>query len=138
MDVNFVDADTKDFDPKLYIKILIAIAKADRFNGPPEIAYVKKQAALLSLDFAQFWNTTEKDFSIDKLRISRVTALVILKDCILLASLDGRYSLAEKEKVYIYAEKLDIPRSDVDYLEKWLNACNLLYGKWQKFVSAYD
>ncbi|UCF89743.1 MAG: hypothetical protein JSW39_15690 [Desulfobacterales bacterium] len=138
MEINFVDADTKDFDPELYIQILIAITKADRFNGAPEIRYVQNQAERLSLDFAKFWKTTDKTFAIEGSKVSRQTALVVLKDCIMLASLDKNFSLAEREKVYGYAEKLDIPRSDVDYLEKWLKAYTQLHEKWNSFVAASD
>ena len=47
MDFTFVDGDSKDFDSETYIKILIAIAKADKDNGPREFEYVRKQAQRL-------------------------------------------------------------------------------------------
>ncbi len=134
MNINFMDVNNEDFDSELYIKILIAITKADRNNGAPEIEYVKTQADSLGLDFNKLWNTTDKKFSISKLKVSRLTAFVILKDCIMLASLDKSYSLSEKEKVYTYAEKLDIPRSDVHDLEKWLDEYHRLLGKWYMLV----
>lgn len=135
MDISFVDAQTDDFDPEMYIKILTAIAKADRFNGPPEAEYVRKQAKHLPVDFVKIWNDTDKNMTIGRSGVSRLTAMVILKDCIALASLDGNFSLAEKELVYTYAEKLDIPRSDVKKLEEWLTAGKQLREQWDKLVA---
>jgi hypothetical protein len=134
MDINFADVNNEDFDPELYIKILIVITKADRNNGAPEIEYIKTKANSLGLDFNKLWNTTDKKFSISRLKVSRFTAFVILKDCIMLANLDKSYSLSEKEKVYTYAQKLDIPRSDVHDIEKWLDEYNVLLHKWDKLV----
>ena len=135
MEINFVDLDNEDFDPELYIKILIAVAKADKNNGPKEFAYVENQANRLGIDFAAVWDTTEKTFSISEIKVSRLTAMVIIKDCILLASMDKNFSLAEREKVYTYAEKLDIPRSDVDYIVEWLDDYNILEKKWDRLIS---
>jgi hypothetical protein len=114
----------------------VAITKADRNNGVPEIRYVKNQADRLGIDFHELWQATDKSFSIDRLKVSRLTALVILKDCIVLATLDRSYSLPEKEKVYTYAEKLDIPRSDVDRVEEWLKEYNRLHERWHQLVLA--
>ena len=135
MEINFVDLDNEDFDSELYIKILIAVAKADKNNGPNEFAYVENQANRLGIDFAAVWDTTEKTFSISEIKVSRLTAMVIIKDCILLASMDKNFSLAEREKVYTYAEKLDIPRSDVDYIVEWLDDYNILEKKWDRLIS---
>jgi hypothetical protein len=135
MDIDFVDTDTADFDPKLYIQILVAIAKADRDNGVPEFKYIKSQADKLLLDVVEYWNHTDKNFSIKRQKVSRLTALLIIKDCIVLASLDKNFTLAEKEKVYTYAEQLDVARSDVDYIENWLNQYNELIDQWNQLVS---
>ena len=131
MDLNFVDADTQDFDPRTYVRILVAIAKADKDNGPPEFEYVRRQADRLGLDSEHFFRNTDKSFLIDRQKINRLTALVILKDAIMLASLDGNLSLPERMKIYAYAEKLDIPRNDVDILEKLIAEYRQLDQRWQ-------
>jgi tellurite resistance protein len=135
MELSFVDADTPDFDPQTYIRILVAIAKANRENGPPEFAFVRRQAQRLGLDFEHFLKTTEKDYFIDKQKISRLTALVVLKDAIELACLDGNFSLPEKQLVYDYAAKLDVARKDVDALETLLNDYRRLDKRWRELVS---
>ena len=135
MEVSFVDLNNEDFDPELYIKMLVAVAKADRNNGPKELKYVENQANRSGIDFATVWDTTDKTFSISGKEVSRLTALVIIKDCILLASIDKNFSLAEREKVYTYAAKLDIPRSDVNYIVEWLDDYNILEKKWNRLIS---
>jgi uncharacterized tellurite resistance protein B-like protein len=136
MDLNFVNADTQDFDPRTYLRILVAIAKADKENGPPEFEYVRRQAERLGFDGEHFFRNTDKRFLIDHQAVSRLTALVILKDAIALASLDGNLSLPERMKIYTYAERLDISRNDVDELEKLLAEYRQLDSRWQQMVNA--
>jgi hypothetical protein len=135
MEMSFTDLNNEDFDPELYIKMLVAVAKADRNNGPKEFKYVENQANRSGIDFARVWDTTDKTFSISGKDVSRLTAMVIIKDCILLASMDKNFSLAEREKVYTYAAKLDIARSDVDYIIEWLGDYNILEKKWNRLIS---
>lgn len=136
MDLNFVDADTQDFDSHTYLRILVAIAKADKDNGPPEFDYVRRQAERLGLDGNQFFKDTDKTFLIQSQAVSRLTALVILKDAIALASMDGNFSLPERMKIYTYAEKLDISRNDVDRLEQLLDEYRRLDGCWRQLIDA--
>ena len=134
MDLNFVDADTQDFDPRTYLRILVAIAKADKDNGPPEFEFVRRQAERLGFDSEHFFRNTDKHFLIEHQNASRLTALVVLKDAIALASLDDNLSLPERMKIYSYAEKLDISRNDVDSLEKLLVDYRQLNFRWQQIV----
>jgi len=136
MDLNFVTADTRDFDSRTYISILVAIAKADKDNGPPEYDFVRRQAEYLGLDSDYFFLNIDQSFTIDRKNVSRLTALVILKDAILLASLDRNFSLPERMKVYTYAEKLDISRNDVDALVEMLEEYRDLDSRWQELVAA--
>lgn len=135
MDLNFVDADTRDFDPRTYVRILVAIAKADKDNGPPEFDYVRRQAERLGLDSEHFFRNTDKSFLLDRQKVNRLTALVILKDAIVLASMDDNLSLPERMKIYTYAESLDISRNDVDVLEKLIAEYRQLDSRWRQLVS---
>ena len=67
--------------------------------------------------------------------MNRLTALVILKDTIMLASRDGNFSLPERMKIYTYAERLDIARNDVDALEKLIEEYRQLDRRWEKLVA---
>ena len=135
MNFTFVDANSKDFDSETYIKILIAIAKADKDNGPREFDYVRKQAQRLGADYDRFLASTEKTFDIKKQRVSRLTALVVLRDAITIASMDRNFYLPEREKVYTFAEKLDISRNDVECLEKILKEYRKLGEGWDELVA---
>lgn len=136
MDFNFVDAaNTRDFDPRTYLSILVAIAKADKENGTPEFDFVHRRADSLGLDGEHFFREIDTHFAIERQNVSRFTALVILKDAIALGSLDGNLSLPERGKIYSYAEKLDIARSDVDLLEKLVDEHRLLNHRWRQLVA---
>jgi hypothetical protein len=129
---------SKDFDPEIYIRILIATCKSDRSNGEPEMRFVRARAQQLGLDFDQYWESTDKAYSMNHRKVSRRTALNILKDSVMLATLDRNYTLQEKERVYTYAEKLDLPRSDVDALHEWIEAYHRLKADWQDLVAGGD
>jgi tellurite resistance protein len=135
MEIAFVDKVSTDFDSESYIKVLIAIAKSDKDNGPPEFEYIRKKAQRLGVDYEQFLASTEKAFEINKQRVSRTTALLILKDAIMIASMDRNFSLPEREKVYTFAGKLNISRNDVDYLEDCIKEYRTLCEKWDGLVA---
>ncbi len=135
MDLNFMDAKTRDFDPRMYLSILLAIAKADKDNGPPEFDFVRRRADSLGLDSDYYFQTIDKRFAIERQKVTRLTALVILKDAIFLGSMDGNLSLPERGKIYGYAEKLDVARSDVELLEKLVDDLRLLDDRWRQLVA---
>jgi len=135
MDIDYVDANTYDFDSRLYLKILVAIAKSDPDNGEPEYNYVRRQAIKLGLDLDEYWDATAKSFLTGKLKVSRLTALVIIKDSIALATMDGNFSIGEKERIYAYAQSFDVPRTDVDKVENLLGEFESLRKKWEALVN---
>ncbi len=136
MDLTFVTADTRDFDSSMYIRILIAIAKADPDNGRPEFDYVRRQALRLGVDYNHYFNNTDKSYIVKKHTVSRLTAMAILADAIMLASLDGHFSLPEKQRVYTYAEDLDIARKDVDMLEELIQDFLDFNVRWNKLTAS--
>jgi hypothetical protein len=136
MEIRFGDPQSSEFDPELYVKILIAIAKADPYNGRPEFAFICRQALALEVDFAYWAKRIDKGFDIESTTVSRATALAVLRDCIHLASMDRNFTLAEKERIYTYAAKLDVPRSDLDRLERWVADCRELEDRWNALIHA--
>ena len=80
--------------------------------------------------------TTDKDYQLGKKKVSRLTALMILKDAIMLASLDRNFSLPERQRIYAYAQNLDVPRKDVDELENLIQAYRRLNHQWQALVKS--
>ncbi len=123
------------FDRKTYVKMLITIARADKDNGPSEYRFIRRQAIQMGVNYEQVLRETDKDFRISSHQVSRLTAMRVLKDAIMIASMDGNFSLPEKQKVYTYAEKLDIPRTDVDRLEILVGELKDLDRRWKKLVA---
>ena len=128
---------TAIFDRETYLKILITIARADKENGPAEYAYIRKQAIEMRVDYEKMLGDTDNTFEIGTQSVSRLTALRVLKDAIMIASMDGDFTLPEKQKVYTYAEKLDIPRTDVDELEVLVGQLKDLNRRWKELVAGH-
>jgi hypothetical protein len=124
-----------DFDRETYLKMLVTIARANKDNGPAEYAYIRKQAIEMGVDYEQILRDTDDQFEIGAQKVSRLTAMRVLKDSIMIASMDGNFSLPEKQKVYTYAEKLDIPRIDVDELEGLVGEMRNLENRWNELVA---
>jgi hypothetical protein len=125
------------FNRETYLKILITIARADKENGPAEYAYIRKQAIEMGVDYEKVLGDTDNTFEIGTQNVSRLTALRVLKDAIMIASMDGDFTLPEKQKVYTYAEKLDIPRTNVDELEILVGQLKELDRRWKELVAGY-
>jgi uncharacterized tellurite resistance protein B-like protein len=125
------------FDRETYVKMLITIARADKENGPPEYRYIRRQAIGLGVNYEQVLKETDRHFEIGSQQVSRLTAFRVLKDAIMIASMDGNFTLPEKQKVYTYAEKLDIPRSDVDRLESLVGELKDLDQRWKELVAGH-
>ena len=128
----------KDFDADTYIRILVSITKSDRDNGLPEYNYVRRQALFMGVNFDDIWDETAPSFSIGNMKVSRTTALAIIKESLIIASLDSNLTLYEKSKIYEYAEKLNFRRADVDFVEEWLREEKTLKDKWDGFVRNGD
>ncbi len=134
MEISFVQENQGDLDIEQYIRLLVSVAKSDPKNGPPEYEYVKRQANALGIDIVSLWNDTPKHYLLSPIRVSRNVALVIIKDCIMLASMDGNFSIGEKEKVYRFAERLDVTRTDVDAVVTWLGDYDRLWRRWNALI----
>jgi hypothetical protein len=122
-------------DGEQYLRILISVAKSDPENGPKELAFIKHRAVQLGLDAQSLWASTDRHFSIPPRQVSRRTALVAIKDCIHMASLNHDFALFEKSKIYELAEKIGIPRSDVERVRQWVESLLRLHAEWDQIVS---
>lgn len=125
------------FDRETYVKMLIAIARADKENGPPEYRFIRKQAIQMGVNYEKVLRETDPNFDIGTHKVSRLTAMRVLKDAIMIASMDGNFTLPEKQKIYTYAERLDIPRTDVDTLEVLVGELKALDERWKELVAGH-
>ena len=125
------------FDRETYVKMLITIARADKENGPPEYRFIRRQAIQMGVNYEKVLRETDPDFDIGTHKVSRLTAMRVLKDAIMIASMDGHFTLPEKQKIYTYAERLDIPRTDVDTLEVLVGELKALDQQWKELVAGH-
>ena len=125
------------FDRETYVKMLITIARADKENGPPEYRFIRRQAIQMGVNYEKVLRETDPDFDIGTHSVSRLTAMRVLKDAIMIASMDGNFTLPEKQKIYTYAERLDIPRTDVDSLEVLVGELKALDERWKELVAGH-
>ncbi|WP_319522308.1 hypothetical protein [uncultured Desulfosarcina sp.] len=125
------------FDRETYVKMLITIARADKENGPPEYRFIRRQAIQMGVNYQKVLHETDPDFDIGTHKVSRLTAMRVLKDAIMIASMDGNFTLPEKQKIYTYAERLDIPRTDVDTLEVLVRELKVLDDRWKELVAGH-
>ncbi len=126
-----------DFDRETYLKILITIARADKENGPPTYFYIRKQAIEMGVDYEKILRDTTDQFTIRPHKVSRLTALRVLRDAIIIASMGNSFTLSEKQNIYTYAEQLDIPRSDVNELEIIVREMKTLEKRWDQLVAGH-
>lgn len=131
------EKNTDVFDPETYVKMLITIARADKENGLPEYRFIRKQAIHLGVHYEQVLADTDKDFELGTQKVSRLTALRVLKDAFMIGTMDGNFTLPEKQKFYTYAEKLDIPRVDVDRLGSLVEQLKVLDQRWKNLVAGH-
>jgi hypothetical protein len=131
------EKNSASFDRETYVKMLITIARADKENGPPEYRFIRKQAIQMGVNYEKVLRETKPDFDIGTHQVSRLTAMRVLKDAIMIASMDGNFTLPEKLKIYTYAERLDIPRSDVDTLEVLVGELKALDERWKELVAGH-
>ena len=126
-----------DFDCETYLKMLITIARADKDNGPPEYAYIRKQAIGMGVDYDKILRETIEPYKFRPQKVTRRTALQVLRDAIVIASMDSHFSLPEKQNVYIYAEQLGIPRTDVNELQAIVDETRELEKRWNRLVAGH-
>jgi stress response protein YsnF len=131
------EKNSASFDRETYVKMLITIARADKENGPPEYRFIRRQAIQMGVNYEKVLRETDPDFDIGTHKVSRLTAMRVLKDAIMIASMDGNFTLPEKQKIYTYAERLDIPRTDVDTLEVLVGELKALDERWKELVAGH-
>ena len=104
-----------------YLKTIIAVAYADGHVDEKERQFIDIQAQVLSLNSADYWKNPEHDLAfLSGVEMSRPTCMTIIRDCIVLGSLDGDFTDLERAKVYDVASLLGKSKSDVDAVETWL------------------
>jgi SAM-dependent methyltransferase len=106
------------FDAELYLRVLITIAKADQIIHRSERDFIEAQAQILKVDDRAMWDESPVD--LEKLRhinASPRTREAIVRDCLLLATLDGEYQEQERALIGRIAEAFSLTPQELAELE---------------------
>ncbi|WP_207688815.1 TerB family tellurite resistance protein [Desulfonema limicola] len=108
-----------EFDADAYLHALIIIAKADGIDQR-EVDFINLHSSLLGIDPSEYWKE-DTDFSeFDSANLSRMTKMAIIRDCIVIAHIDGDYADVERKAITEIASRFGLKESDVVSMENWL------------------
>lgn len=111
----------QEIDPHVYLKTMVAVAVADGQVHEREQSYINAQAQLLAVNPEPYWVSPDPTLSfLNTQNLSYTTRISILRDCLVLAYIDGVCDEQEREKVVNIASILHITESKVAELETWL------------------
>jgi len=124
-----------DFDPAAYIQALVVLAHTDGLL-PIEKTYVNAKAELLGVNVD--WSVGDGEWSPIPTSVSEMTRRVIVRDCVMLASVDGNFSDGERETVHRIAAWLEVDESACDGIEDWLRRYWELMDEAEALLSGFD
>lgn len=109
-----------DFDAETYLRALIVVVKVHGVE-PVERDFVVSRARILGVDDSHLW-----DDGVDELPplpegMSDMTRRVVLRDCILIACIDGEYTDTEREWIHRICAWLGLSLQTADLFEDWFH-----------------
>ncbi len=121
-----------------YIKAIISVAKIDGIIHEKEKEFIEAQAKLLSIDIAPYWEKAGNDdlSYLCDIEMSRITRFMIIRDCITLGYIDGKFEEKERNKIVKIASYLKLTKSDVENVELWLKEFWEILDKGMKLFNA--
>ena len=120
------------FDAEVYVRALVAVAQTDGVRDE-ERAFITDHAAALGV--------TPPDFeqNVDVATLGKgtpeVTRRMIVRDCIVLASMDGDYTATERERIRDIARQLGVDSDVVAKLEAWITKYSDVLGEGQRLLA---
>jgi len=133
---NLLHTDQTDLDLNVYFKCLISIAKADGKIHAAEKEYIERLGQYLSVNVDRIWEEvplSREDIS--NAEMSKMTKFAILRECIILAEVDGVYDEMERKKIIELANLMQLTEEDVQVLEQWIQDFWLLMQRADVLVS---
>jgi len=126
-----------DFDAKTYLQALITVVKMD---GVKEIErqYVDARAALLGVDSAPLWAEEITELPPVSEDVGVVTRRVVIRDCILMACIDGDYTDRERSRVHQIAAWLSLEEQTCDHFEDWLRRYFELMDEQEALLHGFE
>ena len=104
--------------PDIYLAALVGVARIDGIRDV-ERDFITSQAALFGFAGQIDWSG---ELDLQRLReaASTATLRLVIRDMVILASIDGDYSGAERERIAAAAEALGLPDGFTPEMETWV------------------
>jgi len=124
----------EQFDPKIYLRALASVAHADGVLDV-ERQFIEQQAASLGIDQEEINLSQPVDLDSLTSTASDLTRRLIVRDCIVLASLDDDYTGNERRHIRHLAARLGVSEDVVGKLEDWVNRYSTILEEGQRLLS---
>jgi|GEM_PF-4960087 len=103
-----------------YFLCLIALARADNHLSNAEIEYIRMQSLLYRFDIESILGSDIDLEELDFSSLDTVTKISILRDLIVLANIDGEYSVVGKKKIEVAASLMGVGLAKLEEIHAWL------------------
>jgi len=110
----------EDFDAETYLRVLILVVKVHGIE-PVERSFVESRAKILGVAHEHLWAETIDELPPLPDGMSDMTRRVVLRDCILIACLDGEYSDDERVWIHRICAWLGLSVATADQFEDWFH-----------------
>ncbi len=107
-----------DFDAETYLRALIVVVKVHGIE-PVERSFVESRARILGVEHEHLWDDTIDDLPPLPDGMSEMTRRVVLRDCVLIACIDGEYTDAERTWIHRICAWLSLSTTTADLFEDW-------------------
>jgi len=109
-----------DFDAETYLRVLILVVKVHGIE-PVERSFVESRARILGAEHEHLWDETIEELPPLPEGMSDMTRRVVLRDCVLIACLDGEYSDTERAWIHRICDWLGLSHTTADLFEDWFH-----------------
>jgi len=110
-----------ELERELYLRTIINVALSDGFISEEEKEFIFLQSKILNINVETLLKNPDSNLDfLKKHKLSKITAMTIIRDCIFLGHLDKNYSDSEKERVRSITKYLGLHDDEVVMVEKWM------------------
>lgn len=127
----------EDFDAEAYLRALIAVVKV---HGIEEVErdFVEARARTLGVDPSHLWDETLDELPPIRGEMSDPTRRVVLRDCILIACIDGEYTDTERAWIHRIRDWLGLDEQTVDLFEDWFRRYYDLMDEQEALLCGFE
>jgi hypothetical protein len=108
----------QDFDAETYLRVLIMLVKVHGIE-PVEREFVESRARTLGVDPSHLWDETLSELPPLPEGMSEMTRRVVLRDCILIACIDGEFTDIERGWTHRICGWLGLDLDTANLFEDW-------------------